>query len=108
MLTFKDWPLTRFALLSVGVAITTMAIKSTAYALTKSVGLLSDALESLANLSAALMAVRILTLVAKPPDEDHAYGHTKAEYFSSLFEGSMILVAAASIVVTAVRRLHYP
>jgi cation diffusion facilitator family transporter len=74
----------------------------------KSVGLLSDALESLVNLSAALLAVRILTIVARPPDKEHAYGHSKAEYFSSLFEGSMILVAAISIVFTAVQRLINP
>jgi cation diffusion facilitator family transporter len=108
MFTFHDWPSKRFAWLSVGTAITTMAIKATAYALTHSVGLLSDALESLVNLSAALLAVRILTIVAKPPDQDHAYGHTKAEYFSSLFEGLLILVAAGSIAFTAIRRLTEP
>jgi cation diffusion facilitator family transporter len=108
MLNFHGWPSKQFAWLSVGTAIATMAIKATAYILTLSVGLLSDALESLVNLSAALLAVRILTIVAKPPDQNHAYGHTKAEYFSSLFEGFLILIAAGGITFTAIRRLIEP
>jgi cation diffusion facilitator family transporter len=108
MSTIKNWPLTRFAWLSVGAAIATLAIKSTAFVISNSVGLLSDALESIVNLSAALVAVRILTIVARPPDKEHTFGHSKAEYFSSLFEGSMILIASFSIVTAAVRRLINP
>lgn len=71
-------------------------------------GLLSDALESLVNLIAAVVALRALTIAARPADEEHAYGHTKAEYFSSGFEGALVLVAAVLIAVTAVERLLDP
>ena len=100
--------LRRFAWLSLAAALATIALKSTAYALTGSVGLLSDALESFVNLAGALMALGMLTLAAKPADEDHAYGHSKAEYFSSGVEGTLILVAAASIAVAAIDRLRHP
>jgi cation diffusion facilitator family transporter len=100
--------LRRFALLSVAAALATIALKGFAYLLTGSIGLLSDALESLVNLVAALVALIALSVAARPADEEHAYGHTKAEYFSSGFEGLLILVAAASIVVVAVRRLLVP
>jgi len=100
--------LTRFAWLSIAAAIATMGLKAAAYHLTGSVGLLSDALESLVNLAGALMALAMLTAAARPPDEDHAYGHSKAEYFSSVLEGTLILVAAASIGVAAVERLIHP
>jgi cation diffusion facilitator family transporter len=100
--------LTRFAWLSIAAAVGTMALKALAYHLTGSVGLLSDALESLVNLAGALMALAMLTAAARPPDEDHAYGHSKAEYFSSVLEGTLILVAAASIGVAAVERLVNP
>ncbi len=100
--------LTRFAWLSIAAALGTMGLKATAYHLTGSVGLLSDALESLVNLAAALMALAMLTAAARPPDEDHAYGHSKAEYFSSVLEGTLILIAAFSIGVAAVSRLVYP
>jgi cation diffusion facilitator family transporter len=100
--------LLRFALISVLAAITTIALKGGAYLLTGSIGLLSDALESLVNLVAALVALVALSVAARPADDEHAYGHTKAEYFSSGFEGALILVAAASIVVVAVRRLLVP
>jgi cation diffusion facilitator family transporter len=100
--------LLRFALISVLAAITTIALKGGAYLLTGSIGLLSDALESLVNLVAALVALVALSVAARPADDEHAYGHTKAEYFSSGFEGALILVAAASIVVAAVRRLLVP
>lgn len=100
--------LTRFAWLAVAAAVLTMALKGAAYWLTGSVGLLSDALESLVNLAAALMALAMLAIAARPPDEEHAYGHSKAEYFSSVIEGTLILVAAASIAVAAVRRLITP
>jgi divalent metal cation (Fe/Co/Zn/Cd) transporter len=75
--------LTRFAWLSIAAAVITIGLKTAAYWLTGSVGLLSDALESLVNLVAAIMALAMLTLAARPADEEHAYGHTKAEYFSS-------------------------
>ncbi|HYC32473.1 MAG TPA: cation diffusion facilitator family transporter, partial [Gemmatimonadales bacterium] len=100
--------LRRFALISVLAAVTTIALKGGAYLLTGSIGLLSDALESLVNLAAAIVAVIALTVAARPEDEEHAYGHTKAEYFSSGFEGLLILAAAASILVTAVDRLLSP
>jgi cation diffusion facilitator family transporter len=100
--------LTRFAWLSVGAAVLTIGLKTAAYLLTNSVGLLSDALESLVNLAGALMALAMLTIAARPADEEHAYGHSKAEYFSSGVEGTLILIAAASIGVTAVGRLISP
>lgn len=83
-------------------------LKSGAYFITGSVGLLSDALESLVNLLAAIIAFIALSVAAKPADEDHAYGHNKAEYFSSGFEGALILVAALSIGYAAVQRLLHP
>jgi cation diffusion facilitator family transporter len=97
-----------YAALSIGAALLTMAIKFAAYLLTGSVGLLSDAAESLVNLAAALIAFWALSVAARPPDEEHAYGHTKAEYFSSGAEGALILLAAATIVYTAVPRLIHP
>ncbi len=100
--------LTKFAWLSIGVAVFTIAMKTIAYFLTNSVGLLSDALESLVNLAGALMALGMLTIAARPADEDHPFGHTKAEYFSSGFEGALILIAAGSIIYTAVLRLITP
>lgn len=100
--------LTRYAWLSVAAAIATIGLKGGAYVLTDSVGLLSDAMESLVNLVAAIVALRALAVAARPPDEEHAYGHTKAEYFSSGFEGALVLVAAVLIAVTAVGRLLDP
>jgi cation diffusion facilitator family transporter len=100
--------LTRFAWLSIGAAVLTIALKSIAYLLTGSVGLLSDALESIVNLVGALMALAMLTIAARPEDEDHAYGHGKAEYFSSGVEGTLILVAALSIIWAAIPRLITP
>lgn len=100
--------LTRFAWLSIATALVTIGLKLTAYLLTGSVGLLSDALESLVNLVAAIIALVMLTISARPPDEEHAYGHSKAEYFASGAEGSLILVAAVSIIVTAGQRLINP
>jgi cation diffusion facilitator family transporter len=100
--------LTRFAWLSIAAALATIVLKAAAYYVTGSVGLLSDALESLVNLAAALMALAMLTVAARPPDEMHAYGYSKAEYFSSGAEGALILLAAASIVWTAVPRLISP
>jgi len=100
--------LTRFAWLSIAAALATIALKAGAYLLTGSVGLLSDALESLVNLAGALLALAMLTIAARPPDERHAYGHSKAEYFSSGVEGGLILIAALSIAVAAVERLLHP
>jgi cation diffusion facilitator family transporter len=100
--------LTRFAWLSVAAALATMGLKTLAWLLTGSVGLLSDALESLVNLVGALMALWMLSVAARPADEDHPHGHGKAEYFSSGVEGALILVAAASIAVAAVRRFLDP
>lgn len=100
--------LTSFAWVSIGAALLTIALKTAAYFLTGSVGLLSDALESLVNLVGGLMALAMLTIAARPADEDHAYGHSKAEYFSSGVEGTLILIAAASIMLAAVPRLFDP
>lgn len=100
--------LTRFAWLSVAAALVTIALKAGAWWLTGSVGLLSDAAESVVNLVAAVMTLAMLTLAARPPDEEHAWGHTKAEYFSSGVEGALILVAALAIAWTSVGRLLHP
>ena len=106
--TINRSSLTRFAWLSIAAAILTIALKAIAYWLTGSVGLLSDALESFVNLVGALMALAMLTIAARPADEDHAYGHSKAEYFSSGVEGTLILIAAVSICVAAIQRLITP
>lgn len=100
--------LTRYAWLSIAAAIVTMGLKSLAYLLTGSVGLLSDAVESLVNLAAALLALAMLIVAARPADEEHQYGHSKAEYFASGAEGVLILLAAISIAVAAVHRLIVP
>src|SRR5438105_15349004 len=103
----KPTSLSRFAWLSIATAIATIALKAVAYAMTGSVGLLSDALESLVNLVAAVLALLMLSVSARPPDEDHAYGHTKAEYFASGAEGILILVSAAAVGwVPVVRPVH--
>ena len=104
----KNPSLKRYAWLSIAAAVITIALKTGAYLLTGSVGLLSDALESLVNLVAAIAALIALTVAEKAPDEEHAYGHAKAEYFSSGFEGTLVLIAAAGIMVSAVPRLINP
>jgi cation diffusion facilitator family transporter len=101
-------PLKRFAWLSIVAAIFTIGLKAAAYMLTGSVGLLSDALESLVNLAGAALALAMLTVATRPADEDHAYGHSKAEYFSSGVEGTLILIAAISIAYAAAQRLIAP
>ena len=101
-------PLTRYAWLSIAAAVLTIGLKAAAYFITGSVGLLSDALESVVNLVAAVMALAMLTIAARPPDEEHTYGHAKAEYFSSGVEGALIVVAAVSIIAAAVPRLLAP
>jgi cation diffusion facilitator family transporter len=100
--------LARYAWLSIAAALATIALKTVAYLLTGSVGLLSDALESLVNLAGAMMALGMLTVAARPPDDEHAYGHGKAEYFSSGVEGTLILLAAIGIAIAAVERLLAP
>jgi cation diffusion facilitator family transporter len=94
--------------LSIVVALTTIALKTGAWWLTGSVGLLSDALESLVNLAGATFALAMVTLAAQPPDPEHPYGHHKAEYFSSGFEGVLILVAATAILWAAADRFLHP
>lgn len=100
--------LSRYAWLSIAAALATILLKGAAWWLTGSVGLLSDAIESFVNLAGALMALAMLTLAAMPADDKHAYGHGKAEYFSSAFEGFLILLAAFSIGYTAFERLLNP
>jgi cation diffusion facilitator family transporter len=100
--------LTRFAWLSIGAAFATITLKTGAYFLTSSVGLLSDAIESLVNLAGAVMALMMLTIAARPADHDHVYGHSKAEYFASVTEGILILGAAIGIITSAAQRLLHP
>src|SRR3954466_10294601 len=92
---------------SIAVAVVTIAMKTLAWWLTGSVGLLSDAMESLVNLASAAFALLMVRVAAQPPDAEHPYGHHKAEYFSSFFEGLAILLAATAILWTAADRfLH--
>lgn len=100
--------LKRFAWLSICAAAGTILLKGSAWQLTGSVGLLSDALESLVNLAGATMALAMLSIAEQPADDQHAYGHGKAEYFSSGFEGMLILIAAIAIAVSSVERLLDP
>ena len=100
--------LERYAWLSVAAAIATISLKALAWWLTDSVGLLSDALESLINLAAALLVLSMLRLAASPPDENYPYGLSKAEYFSAGIEGALIVIAAAGIVWAALPRLINP
>jgi cation diffusion facilitator family transporter len=100
--------LLRFAWLSIAAAVVTIALKGIAWWLTGSVGLLSDALESFVNLAAAMFTLYVLAIAARPPDEEHAYGYSKAEYFGSGFEGTLILVAAGLIAAAAIERLLHP
>lgn len=100
--------LIRYAWISIAASLLTIALKASAYLLTHSVGFLSDAVESVVNLVAGVMALAMLTVAARPADEDHAYGHSKAEYFSSTTEGLLILAAAAGIIFTAVQRFSNP
>jgi cation diffusion facilitator family transporter len=98
----------RLLMASVVVAIITIALKTLAWYITDSVGLLSDAMESLVNLASAIFGLVMVTIAARPADEDHPYGHHKAEYFSSGFEGILIIVAALGIVWAAAYRLFDP
>jgi cation diffusion facilitator family transporter len=108
MNTSQPIRLTRFAWLSIGAAIITILLKLLAYWLTNSVGFLSDALESLVNLATAIVALAALSIAAKPADDEFSYGYSKVEYFSSGFEGGMILLAAGTIAITAIPRLINP
>ena len=100
--------LERYAWLSIVAAVATITLKAFAWWLTGSVGLLSDALESVVNLAAAVLALSMLRLAASPPDADHPYGFSKAEYFSAGIEGALIVLAAAGIVWAAIPRLIAP
>ena len=100
--------LKRYAWISIGAAIATILLKGVAWSLTGSVGLLSDAIESIVNLAGAIMALWMLSLAEQPADEEHPHGHSKAEYFSSAFEGFLIVLAAVSIAYTAIDRLLSP
>ena len=97
-----------YAVLSIAAAVVTIGLKFGAYSLTGSVGLFSDAAESVVNLVAAVTVLWALALAARPPDEEHAFGHNKAEYFSSGLESALILIAAGWIAATAVPRLFEP
>jgi cation diffusion facilitator family transporter len=100
--------LKKYAWLSIGAAFATITLKGAAYALTGSVGLLSDAVESIVNLVGAVVALAMLTVAAQPPDDEHHWGHDKAEYFSSGVEGVLIVAAAISIGFAATLRLLHP
>ena len=100
--------LKRFAWLSIFAAILTIVLKATAYFLTGSVGLLSDAIESFINLAGAVMALVMLGNASRPEDDGHHFGHSKAEYFSSGIEGGFIIIAAAGIAYTAIERIINP
>lgn len=98
----------RFALLSIAAAVVTIALKTAAWWITDSVGLLSDALEGTVNLAGATVMLAMLVVASRPPDEEHAYGYSKAEYFASGFEGMLILIAASLIAYAAIDRLLAP
>jgi cation diffusion facilitator family transporter len=100
--------LTKFAWLSIATALATIGLKSGAYLVTGSVGLLSDAAESGVNLVAAVVALIALRVAARPADDNHHFGHGKAEYFSAGIEGMLIFVAAGFILVSSVQRFMHP
>lgn len=104
----KQKDLSRFIWLSIAAAVITISLKGAAYFYTGSVGLLSDALESLINLAAAIIALLLIKIAAQPPDEDHSFGHDKAEYFASGIEGTLIFIAALSIGYTAILSIVEP
>jgi cation diffusion facilitator family transporter len=100
--------LPRFAAVAIVTSLAVISLKLSAWWMTASVGLLSDAVESLANLAAAIVAYVMLVVAERPPDDDHAYGHSKAEYFASGFEGALILLAAVAIALAGLQRLFFP
>jgi cation diffusion facilitator family transporter len=108
MTTVTPPSITRFAWLSIAAAVVTIGLKTAAWRLTGSVGLLSDAAESAVNLIAACVTLMMLTVAARPPDDEHAWGHNKAEYFASGVEGALILVAAIAIAWSGIERLLHP
>lgn len=93
---------------SIIASVLTISIKSTAYFITGSVGFMSDAMESFINLIAGIIAFISLTIAARPADTKHPFGHNKAEYFSSIIEGTLIVLAAVGIIYTAINRLYHP
>ena len=100
--------LKKFLYISIAAAILTISLKLIAYLLTNSVGILSDAMESCVNLVAAVVALIMIRLAEKPPDREHEFGHNKAEYFSSAIEGGLIVLAAFSIIWSAIPRVIHP
>ena len=106
--TVKDLSPSLLLRVSIAVALLTIALKTLAWWVTGSVGLLSDAMESLVNLASAVFALLMVKIALRPADQDHPYGHHKAEYFSSAFEGLAIIVAAGAIMWAAVQRLLEP
>ena len=108
MLKIPAWTPRTLMWASVVVAIMTITLKTLAWWITDSVGLLSDAMESLVNLASAIFGLVMVTVAAQPPDEEHPYGHHKAEYFSSGFEGILIIVAALGIIWAASHRIFDP
>ncbi len=100
--------LQKYAWLSIAAAVVTIGLKGSAWVVTDSVGLLSDALESFVNLAAAILALVTLTVAARPPDDEHMFGHDKAEYFAGGIEGGMIVIAAVAIAIPAIDRLAHP
>ncbi len=108
MLKIPAWTPRTLMWASVVVAIITITLKTLAWGITDSVGLLSDAMESLVNLASAIFGLVMVTVAAQPPDEEHPYGHHKAEYFSSGFEGILIIVAALGIIWAASHRIFDP
>ncbi|HQF70437.1 MAG TPA: cation diffusion facilitator family transporter, partial [Promineifilum sp.] len=107
-MTMPPQGLTRYAWLSIVTAIVIILLKVSAYLLTSSIGFLSDALESGANILAAIFTLAALIVAARPPDSEHTFGHSKVEYLSSGAEGTLILIAAVVIAVQAVQRLLNP
>ncbi len=104
----KNRPIEYFAYLAIAAAFLTIGLKSAAYVVTGSVGLLSDAIESLVNLATAFITLFAIKLAKEPEDERHQFGHSKVEYFSSLTESLFIFIAAISIILTAVERIFHP
>ena len=104
----KKVSLKKFIWLSIFAAVITILLKFYAWYLTGSAGLMSDAVESLVNLVAAIMALKLLSIAMKPADEKHLFGHSKAEYFSSAIEGVMIILAAGSIIWASIPRFINP
>lgn len=107
-MTVERASLTKYAWLSIGAALSTITLKAIAYLITGSVGLLSDAVESLVNLFAAVVTLFMLIIAARPADELHNYGHSKAEYFASFTEGFLILIASLGIMLSAISRILNP